>query len=156
MLLRHCSSIPKRQADRLKMQIALQLLLGAASCAVFIVLVRRLGPKHELKLYAVALIIAALIYVIFTARGATFAWLILELAGLLFFTLLALLGLKVSALILAFAWAAHAAWDFLLHKLLDAAFVPDWYPLVCLSFDLLLAGYLVGQAFLPVKRASAR
>lgn len=138
------------------MQVALQILLGAVSCLVLIFLARKLSPKHELRLYAISLIIAALIYVGFTARGATTVWLVLEIAGAAVFTLLALLGLKISTLILAFAWAAHAAWDVLLHKLLDAAFVPDWYPLACLGFDLLLAGYLVGQAFLPVKRATAR
>jgi len=133
------------------MQIVLQLILGAVSSVVLITLARRLGPKPELRLYAISLFVAALIYVAFTARGATNAWLALEVAGLLAFTLLALLGLKVSALILAFAWAVHAAWDVLLHKLLTATFVPDWYPLTCLSFDLVLAIYLVGQAFLPVE-----
>jgi len=124
------------------MQIVLQLRLGVICCGVLIFLARRQSPKHELRLYAVSLIIAALIYVGFTARGAAAAWLVLELAGLIVFTLLAWLGLKMSALILALAWAAHAAWDVFLHKLLDVAFVPDWYPLVCVGFDLLLAGYI--------------
>jgi hypothetical protein len=124
------------------MQIALQLLIGMIACGVFIVVARTLKPQRELRLYALGLVIAALIYVGFTARGAAPAWLMLEVAGLLVFTLLAWLGLKVSALILALAWAAHAAWDVALHKLLDVAFVPDWYPLVCVGFDLLLAGYI--------------
>ena len=124
------------------MQIVLQLLIGAISCGVFIALARRLKPRLELRLYALALVIAALIYVGFTARGATLLWLTLELAGLAVFTLCAWLGLKTSALILAFAWAAHAAWDVILHKFLDVAFVPGWYPVVCVGFDLLLAGYI--------------
>jgi hypothetical protein len=127
------------------MQIAIQLLTGALACGLLIVLARRLKPGRELRLYALSLVIAALVYVGFTARGATLKWLALELAGLAVFTLLAWLGLKVSALILAFAWAAHAAWDALLHKLPGVAFVPDWYPLACLSFDLLLAGYIVAR-----------
>lgn len=128
------------------MQIFLQLLLGAAGGGVLILLARLWGAKRELRLYAISLIVAALIYVVFTARGASFNWLALEIAGLVLFTLLALLGLKASAFILALAWALHAAWDVLLHKLYDAAFVPDWYPLVCLSFDLLLAGYIAVYA----------
>ena len=128
------------------MQVVLQLFLGVISCGVLIFLARRLSPKRELRLYAVSLIIAALIYVGFTAQGVAPAWLILELAGLIVFTLLAWLGLKFSALILALAWAAHAAWDVFLHKLLDVAFVPDWYPLVCVAFDLLLAGYIAMRA----------
>lgn len=128
------------------MRVAFQLLLGAVCCCVFILLARRLAPRRELRLYSISLIIAALIYVGFTARGASFRWLVLEIAGAATFTFLALLGLKISALILAFAWAAHAAWDVLLHKLLDAAFVPDWYPLACLSFDLVLAAYIAVRA----------
>ena len=125
------------------MQIALQLLIGMVACGVFIVVARSLGQQRELRLYAIGLVIAALIYVGFTAQGvAPPGWLALELAGLLVFTLCAWLGLKVSALILALAWAAHAAWDVILNKLLDVAFVPDWYPLVCVGFDLLLAGYI--------------
>jgi hypothetical protein len=127
------------------MQPAIQLLIGALICGAFILLARRLMPALELRLYALSLVIAALVYVGFTLRGATLRWLALELAGLVVFTLLAWLGLKVSALILAFAWAAHAAWDVLLHKLQDAAFVPDWYPPACLAFDLLLAGYIVAR-----------
>lgn len=138
------------------MNVALQLLLGAISCCIFIFLARRLGPKLELRLYAISLIIAALIYVIFAALDPKIEWLMLELAGMLVFTLLAFVGLKISALLLALAWALHAGWDVFLHKLPHVAFVPDWYPLACLSFDLLLAAYLVGQAFLPVKRAPAR
>jgi hypothetical protein len=124
------------------MQIALQLLIGVVACGVFILVARTLKPERELRLYATGLVIAALIYVGFTAQGAAPAWLVLELAGLLVFTLLAWLGLKISPLILAFAWAAHVAWDVLLHKLLDVGFVPDWYPVVCVGFDLLLAGYI--------------
>ena len=125
------------------MQVILQLLIGIISCGVFIVAARRVSPQREMRLYALALVIAALIYVGFTARGAVPpGWLALELAGLAVFTLCAWLGLKISALILALAWAAHAAWDVILHKLLDVAFVPDWYPLVCVGFDLLLAGYI--------------
>jgi hypothetical protein len=129
----------------IKMQFAIQLIIGALACGVFILLARRLKPERELRLYALSLVIAALVYVGFTLRGATLKWAALELAGLILFTLLAWLGLKVSALILAFAWAAHAAWDVLLHKLQDVAFVPDWYPLACLAFDLVLAGYIIAR-----------
>jgi hypothetical protein len=126
-------------------QAILQLLIGVIACGALIFVARRLSPERELRLYAVSLVIAALIYVGFTLRGATAAWLSVELAGLLAFTLLAWLGLKMSALILALAWTAHAAWDVLLHQLPDVAFVPDWYPVICVGFDLLLAGYIVAR-----------
>ncbi len=124
------------------MRVALQLLAGAVSCAAFILLARRLAPRVELRLYAVGLVVAALVYVGFVARGASLGWLALELAGLALFALVALAGLKFSHLILAAGWAAHALWDVLLHELSEAAFVPGWYPAVCAAFDLLLAGYI--------------
>ncbi|HJU53079.1 MAG TPA: DUF6010 family protein, partial [Pyrinomonadaceae bacterium] len=101
-----------------------------------------LAPRRELRLYAVGLISAALIYVGFVARDVSLSWLTIELAGLLVFTLVALAGLKISPLILAAGWAAHVAWDVLLHGLFETTFVPRWYPPVCVGFDLLLAGYI--------------
>jgi hypothetical protein len=127
------------------MQIALQLLAGASACAAFILLARRLAPRNELRLYALGLITAALVYVGFVARGASLAWLALELAGLAVFTLAAFAGVKISPWILAGAWAAHAAWDVLLHQSSGADFVPAWYPPVCAGFDLLLAGYVAAR-----------
>ncbi|HKR00202.1 MAG TPA: DUF6010 family protein [Pyrinomonadaceae bacterium] len=124
------------------MQTILQILVGVVACATFIAVARRAGVKGELRLYAAGLFIAALIYAGFVARDATPRWLVTELAGLVVFTLVALAGLKISGWILAAGWAAHALWDLLLHKLVYAAFVPDWYPLVCLAFDLLLAIYI--------------
>jgi hypothetical protein len=127
------------------MRVALQLLAGAVACAAFILLARRLAPRRELRLYALGLIIAALVYVGFVARGASAGWLALELAGLALFTLAALAGLKFSHLILAAGWAAHSLWDVLLHGMSEAAFVPGWYPAVCAGFDLLLAGYVAAR-----------
>ena len=127
------------------MQLILQLLGGATGCAVFILLARRYAPRVELRLYAAGLITAAFIYVTFLARGASLAWLALEVTGLVLFTLAALAGLKFSHWILAAGWAAHAAWDIVLHKLFETTFVPGWYPLACGGFDLLLAGYIAAR-----------
>jgi hypothetical protein len=128
------------------MPVALQLLAGAAACAAFIIFARRLGAERELRLYALGLVTAALVYVGFVARGASLAWLALELAGLALFSLAAFAGLRISHWILAAAWAAHAAWDVLLHGRPGAAFVPGWYPAVCAAFDLPLAAYVAARS----------
>ncbi len=127
------------------MYIALEILLGVILCSMFIALVRGVSRKQELKIYALALSIAALIYVGFALAGATLAWAAVEVCGLVVFTVIAWLGLRVTAWMLVLGWASHVAWDMLLHKLMDVAFVPDWYPFVCLSFDLFLAGYLAAR-----------
>lgn len=125
------------------MATTLQFLTGALSCLVFVLVARRSGLKREMRIYAAALAAAALIYVGFAvAGGATISWLVLESGGLILFSSVAVLGLRMSIRALASGWAAHAGWDLLLHKVWDVGFVPMWYPVVCVGFDLLLAGYI--------------
>ncbi len=125
----------------------IQLLLGALSGLIFIPLARRAGPTRELMVYAVALDGAALVYVGFAfVGGATSAWTAVELVGVALFSLAALPALKGRAWPLAVGWAIHPAWDVLLHGTPRALFVPEWYPVVCAGFDLLLAAYIATSA----------
>jgi hypothetical protein len=127
------------------MSTATQLILGAGACAAFVLLARRSGANIELRIYAAALVVAALIYVGFLVRGANAPWALVEVSGLALFALAALWGLRVSPLILASGWALHSGWDVLLHTSANTAFVPDWYPAVCAGFDLLLAVYIAAR-----------
>jgi hypothetical protein len=81
MLLLQRGSIQKHLTVEYQMQVAIQLLIGTVACGVLILLARRLEAERELRLYALSLVIAALVYVGFTLRGATLRWLALELAG---------------------------------------------------------------------------
>lgn len=38
----------------------------------------------------------------------------------------------------------HVFWDILLHSP-GMAFVPAWYPIACVAFDALVAGYSLGR-----------
>jgi hypothetical protein len=61
--------------------------------------------------------------------------------------LVALIGFKRWPAVLAAGWTAHVAWDVLLH--LDgagAAYTPGWYPWLCVSFDLVLAGAVMAPS----------
>ena len=129
------------------MHIALQLLIGALAGVLFAVLVWRLFTGlRALNVYALSLIVTALIYVVFAVRGgASSSQLWLELAGLALFTLLAVLGRR-RPVFLVVGWAAHSLWDLILHKLMDGMEVPSWYPLTCLGFDLAVAAY-IARAF---------
>lgn len=136
------------------MATTVQLLIGVLSCLVFVLVARRAGWQREARLYGAALVAAALIYVGFAVGGgAARSWLVLELGGLVVFSLVALFGLRMNAWALMLGWATHAVWDVLPHKVSEAAFVPEWYPMVCLGFDLFLAGYI---ATLQSKRVPAR
>ena len=95
-----------------------------------------------MRVYAVGLVVVALVYLAFALNGGGSGWLIVELLGLAIFTVSAWLGVKVSAFFLGVGWALHAAWDGLMLAIPSAGFVPIWYPPACLAFDLVLAGYI--------------
>lgn len=125
------------------MTSTLQPLIGTVICALFIFLARRFGAQREVRAYAVGLVVAAIIYLGFALKGGGLGWLLVELLGVAIFTLSAWLGVRVSAPFLGAGWALHAVWDWLMHTSTAAGFVPNWYPTVCLAFDLVLAGYIV-------------
>jgi hypothetical protein len=124
------------------MTILLALLAGFVMAAVFLTWARRKRPDHARRLYALGLLIAALIYVAFALAGHGSArWVALELIGVLLYGGAAWIGLRTAPLVLALGWAAHVGWDVLLHVRGDgAAYTPDWYPWFCVSFDLIVAG----------------
>jgi uncharacterized protein DUF6010 len=124
-----------------------ELAVGFVLGALLVLSARRGGPARETPVFALGLIVAALIYIGFAlANGAPVRSLLLESLGVIPFGLLAWLGSRRSQLWLALGWAAHTAWDLGFHLGASApAFVPSWYPVVCTSFDLLVAGYIVAR-----------
>jgi hypothetical protein len=126
--------------------LIIHFFIGVVSAFAFIAVARRCGIAWEKKIYAVGLFLAALIYVGFAAvSGASSMWRSIELMGLGFFTLVAVLGLRFSVLFLAAGWAVHGLWDALLHLTQHTTFVPDWYPVICLGFDLIVAIYIAAR-----------
>ena len=124
----------------------LPILLGAVLGGLFVLVARRSGRTAETRLLAFGLVLAALIYVVVALPGADRGWLTLEAAGLGLFGVLAWLGVRASLWWLALGWVAHVAWDVGLHLERTQAVVAPWYPLLCVGFDLVVAGYLLGPA----------
>jgi hypothetical protein len=118
------------------------LILGAALALALVGLARRYPPGREMRVYAVGLVVAALVYVGFGAAGGAGAgWLALEIFGVPLYGAAAWAGLRGRHWLLALGWAAHVAWDVLLHLSgTGAEYTPRWYPWLCVSFDLIMAG----------------
>jgi len=127
------------------MEKLFQLILGVVLALLFISFARTKGPRRETFLYSIGLIVAALFYVAFSFTGAGNQWLMIELIGLVVFTLIAVLGLRVSPWFLVLGWASHVWWDIFLHLVREQVFVPDWYPVACISFDLIVAAYIAAK-----------
>jgi hypothetical protein len=104
-------------------------------------LARRWEPPTALRVYAIGLVVTAAVYVAFALAGrASERWVAIEVLGVALYGSAAWLGFQRWLPALALGWAAHAAWDLALH--LDGpggAFTPEWYPWLCLGFDLPIA-----------------
>jgi hypothetical protein len=123
------------------------IVLGAVLGGLLVLVAHRFKRAGEIQLLALGLVVAAFIYVVLAlAAGADRRWLALESAGLAVFGALAWLGLRVSPWWLALGWVAHVGWDVGLHLDRTQAFVTAWYPLLCVGFDLVVAGFLLGRA----------
>lgn len=116
------------------------LALGVIAAYIF--------KKMFRKGRAMALVLAAAIYVGVAVTQQNIGVTLVALLGFLVFSGIALLG-RVSFWWLAAGWTLHAAWDLVLHVLRPEVFVPSWYGLACLGFDVALAGFIVYEGLHP-------
>ena len=128
------------------------ILAGAVLGALFAFAARRLGGDGEFRVFALGLAIAALIYVGLALPSGAGAWLVVETAGVAIFGGIAWLGLRRPGW-LALGWMAHVVWDLALHFERAQPVVGAWYPLVCIGFDLVVAGFLLHAAVPSTLRA---
>jgi hypothetical protein len=124
------------------MQTFIEIIIGILFAIGFIFYARRAESYRGEKIsYALGLGIAAVIYVMFGFFSSSNSWILTEFAGLLIYLPFAILGVRFSGWFLSFGWLLHVGWDLILHGS-TLAFVPSWYPSVCLGFDVLIAGYI--------------
>jgi Family of unknown function (DUF6010) len=101
---------------------------------------------------------SVLVIFLFAAAGAYFGfatlgrevvdtqpiWMLVELAQVIVFGTLALLGLRGSPYWIAAGWALHPFWDVVVHYIGPGhSFTPWTYAIACISFDWLVAIYIV-------------
>jgi hypothetical protein len=121
------------------------IVIGAVLGALFVAIAARSSRRGQARLLAIGLVIAALIYAGFAIFSIDRRSLGYEISGVLLFGALAWLGVRVSPAWLALGWAAHVAWDVGLHLDRPSSLVPDWYPTLCIGFDLIVAGFVLGS-----------
>jgi hypothetical protein len=126
------------------MIIVFWILLGLVGAISFLALAR-IRPKPDSQILAIGLVVAAFIYIAFAiGGGASQLWIIIEVAGFGIYSLFALLGLRYSNWWLMLGWMAHPLWDIGLHLVNQGAvFTPGWYAIACVSFDLVVAIYIL-------------
>jgi hypothetical protein len=134
--------------------IPLVLINGAISAAVAVIV-----PAFLLSRFTRDIIgRSVLIIFLFVAAGAYFGfatlgrdvlhtqpiWMLIDLAQVIAFGTLGLLGLRGSPYWIAAGWALHPFWDYLVNYIGPGhSFTPWTYAIACISFDWLIAIYIV-------------
>jgi len=121
----------------------IEIIIGILSAVLLVVLCIKVYPNEMTVVWRRGLVIAALIYVVFAIVGKDMEWMGIEVLGVVLYGAFAWLAAKKSIFFLSLGWGLHVFWDLLLHSGGHPAFVPSWYPGVCLGFDLVIAGYFL-------------
>ncbi|MEN8133505.1 MAG: DUF6010 family protein [Pseudomonadota bacterium] len=128
------------------MNYVVWLIAGVLLGGVLLLYARAHGIKGEKRILSVALVIAAVIYIGFAFVWGNTAWIAIEIAGVPAYGVFVWLAIRHSFYWLAVGWGFHPAWDVVLHLLGPGhAIVPEWYAVACISFDLLVAGYILAR-----------
>lgn len=76
----------------------------------------------------------------------------LETLGFLAFAALCVVGFKTNLWLIVVALAGHGLFDLVHPHLISNPGMPSWWPMFCMTYDLVAAGYLaglLGRANLP-------
>ena len=135
-------------------QLIVRVLLEGAILAAITVVIAFLLSRFTREIVGRALLVIFL----FISAGAYFGfavlardllgtariWILVEMVQVVIFGAFALLGWRGSPFWLAAGWALHPVWDFVLHYVGPGhTFAPWTYAIACISFDLLVAAYIV-------------
>jgi hypothetical protein len=126
-------------------ELLLEGVIGGAVLSAIAFLVSRFARDVVGRAFlALFLVVAALAYVVFATREAAGpGWLAGELTGIAIYGAMGVVGVRRSPWWLAAGWALHPVWDIALHYVGPGrAFAPETYTITCLSFDLVVAGYV--------------
>ena len=118
-------------------RVWIALLAGVALAALYVAWAGR--GRTGNRAFAAGLVVAAVVYVGFAIARGTGQQLLLESIGVVLFATLAFLGVRRSAHFLALGWLFHAGWDIALHPVAATSYAPWWYPVVCITFDVVVA-----------------
>lgn len=121
--------------------IIVAAVAGVALALPYLGYARR--TRDPRRLFATGLAIAALAYVVFALTRGTTRDVAIEAGGVLLFGSIARAARRGAPWLLALAWAAHVAWDVLLHSMTASTYAPWWYPAACIGFDLAVAAAIL-------------
>src|SRR6266513_4032363 len=128
--------------------VGVVLALGISGLATVV------GLDRDRAFYPTLTLVIASYYDLFAVIGGSLHALMLESAGAAAFLLLSLIGFRFTLWWVVAALAAHGVFDWLHGRLIADPGVPSWWPMFCLTYDLVAAAYL--SLLLGLSRVAAR
>ena len=114
-------------------------IIGIAVALGTFVLGRVAGLDRDKAFYSTIVIVVAHYYVLFAAIGASTSVLIEETLVMGLFTACAVAGFRKNLWLVAMALAAHGLFDLTHAHFITNAGVPEWWPMFCSGFDVMIA-----------------
>jgi hypothetical protein len=99
------------------------------------------GFDRSRNFYPIALIVIASYYELFAVMGGSTTALWLETVVFGAFTVLAVIGFRVSLWLVVVGMIAHGLSDAVHLVFIDNSGVPHWWPAFCMTTDLAMGGY---------------
>ncbi|MDF2447441.1 MAG: hypothetical protein K0S46_2677 [Moraxellaceae bacterium] len=129
----------------------MEYLAGAGLALGVSLLATVIGFDKDRAFYPTLMIVIASYYGLFAVMGGSLEALVIESAVLLVFLAAAILGFRKNLWLVVGALFGHGIFDLVHGHLITNPGVPAWWPMFCLTYDVVAAGYL---AWL-LKRADA-
>ena len=100
------------------------------------------GMDRDRSLYPVILIATTSYYALFAVMAGSVGALGFETLVFMVFAAMALIGFKNNLWLVAAALAGHGVFDLFHSHLIANPGMPSWWPMFCMSFDIVAALYL--------------
>lgn len=133
----------------------MEILAGAVLALMVCLTAAFSGLDRDRAFYPTILMVIATYYALFAVMNGSIAALLPESIAIVAFMAAAIAGFKLSLWLVVAGLAAHGLFDFVHGQLITNPGVPRWWPLFCLTFDAVAAGYLASRLSLAGTRSTA-
>ena len=122
--------------------LVMEYLVGAVLALGISFLATVVGLDRDRAFYPTLMIVIASYYGLFAVIGGSGQALMLESVGIATFLLLSLIGFKSTLWWVVGGLVAHGVFDWFHGRLIADPGVPSWWPMFCLTYDVVAAAYL--------------
>lgn len=120
----------------------MEYLIGIVLALAISVSATYIGFDRDRAFYPTILVVIASYYALFAVMDGSINVLIIESVFIAAFFYAAVLGFKHNLWFIVGALLIHGVFDFFHHHISHNPGVPTWWPMFCLSYDGMAAGYL--------------